>query len=87
VQEYQRFFNKHYNLVARLEERVTKHGNSSMTLTEEEMKMGLMDDEGINIMGLFSLAKRNPFLNSSRPVPEGKTQVNSKDQLSDEARV
>lgn len=34
IQEYSKFFNKHYNLVAQLEEKVTKHGHPNMLLNE-----------------------------------------------------
>jgi hypothetical protein len=66
VHEYSKFFNKHYNLVARLEERVTKHGHPNMFMDEEDLKLGYkLEDqvESVNMIQLFSLAKRNPFMN------------------------
>ena len=59
-----KFFNKHYNLVAQLEEKVTKHGHPNMLLNEQDLTLGLDFEhqlEGINMMQLFSLAKRNPI--------------------------
>lgn len=35
VFEYSKFFNKHYNLVARLEEKVTRHGHPSNMMDED----------------------------------------------------
>lgn len=66
VSEYSKFYNKHYDLVAQIEERVTKHGNASGT-----NQLGQDDDlgfqntleqqvDGINLMQLFSLAKKYP---------------------------
>ena len=63
--EYSKFHNKHYNIVARLEERVTKHGTSAGGLTEEEIKLASEegdDVETLNMLQLFSLAKRNPIM-------------------------
>lgn len=61
VYEFSKFTNKHYDLVANLEEKVTKHGHLNILLEEHEAEMG--DDpedhlEGINMLQLFSLAKR-----------------------------
>ena len=36
VYEFSKFFNKHYNLVANLEEKVTKHGHLNILLEEQE---------------------------------------------------
>jgi hypothetical protein len=63
IVEYSKFFNKHYNLVARLEEKVTRHGHPSNLLEGEDFEFGNdleAQIEGINMMQLFSLAKRNP---------------------------
>jgi len=35
VYEYSKFFNKHYNLVAKIEEKVTRHGNPSFTNADD----------------------------------------------------
>ena len=61
VYEYSKFFNKHYNLVANLEEKVTKHGHLNLLLEEQESNFGIDIEnqlEGINMLQLFSLAKR-----------------------------
>jgi hypothetical protein len=61
VYEFSRFTNKHYNLVANLEEKVTKHGHLNILLEEHEAELGNEPDdhlEGINMLQLFSLAKR-----------------------------
>ena len=61
VYEYSKFFNRHYNLVANLEEKVTKHGHLNLLLEEQENNFGAdIEDqlEGINMLQLFSLAKR-----------------------------
>ena len=34
VEEYSKFFNRHYDLVAQIEERVTKYGNAQCADTE-----------------------------------------------------
>jgi hypothetical protein len=50
--------------VAQLEEKVTKHGHPNMLLNEHDLTCGLDFEhqlEGINMMQLFSLAKRNPI--------------------------
>lgn len=39
VYEYSKFFNKHYNIVARLEEKVTKHGHPE-SLLEGDLDFG-----------------------------------------------
>ena len=59
--EYSKFFNKHYKLVARLEEKVTRHGHPS-SLLGDDLDFGTdleTQIEGINMINLFSLAKRN----------------------------
>jgi hypothetical protein len=58
IQEYSKFFNKHYSLVAQLEEKVTKHGHPNMLLNEHDIDFDTQI-EGINMMQLFSLAKRS----------------------------
>jgi hypothetical protein len=63
ISEYSKFFNKHYKLVARLEEKVTRHGHPSNLLDGEDLDFGAdlkAQIEGINMMQLFSLAKQNP---------------------------
>ena len=53
VQEYSKFFNRHYNLVAQLEEKVTKHGHPNMVLNEHDLTDDLDLEnqiEGINLM-------------------------------------
>ena len=62
ILEYSKFFNKHYKLVARLEEKVTRHGHPSNLLEGEDLDFGTdleTQIEGINMIQLFSLAKRN----------------------------
>ena len=61
VYEFSRFTNRHYDLVANLEEKVTKHGHLNILLEEQEAENGVdYEDhlEGINMLQLFSLAKR-----------------------------
>lgn len=52
VFEYSKFFNKHYNLVARLEEKVTRHGHPSNNMDEDiNFKKDLEQQiEGINMI-------------------------------------
>jgi hypothetical protein len=54
VFEYSKFFNKHYNLVARLEEKVTRHGHthpSNMMDEDMNFKKDLEQQiEGINMI-------------------------------------
>ena len=79
MQEHSKFFNKHYNLVARLEERVTKNGNSNMAMSVEEMNMGHVDNddvEAFNVMQLFSLAKKSPNPNSLQKLPQMQAENN-----------
>ena len=61
VHEYSRFQNKHYDLVSRLEEKVTKHGHPQGLLDDLQANMSqeLREIDGINIIQLFSLAKRS----------------------------
>ena len=50
--------------MAQLEEKVTKHGHPNMLLNEHDLTCGIDFEhqiEGINMMQLFSLAKRNPI--------------------------
>ena len=54
---YSRFHNRHYNLVARLDERVTKQNSGDGEELELAKDMG-EEFQGINIMQLFSLAKK-----------------------------
>jgi hypothetical protein len=63
VQLYSKFFNKHYKLVARLDEKVTRHGHPTNMLDENDLEFGNDFEgelDGINMIQLFSLAKRNP---------------------------
>ena len=40
IYEYSKFFNKHYNLVARLEEKVTRHGHPSNLMKGDDIDFG-----------------------------------------------
>lgn len=65
VFEFSKFFNRHYNLVARLEEKVTKHGHPNILVKDHDPNLVADIEEqveGINMIQLFSLAKRNPLL-------------------------
>lgn len=71
VYEYSKFFNKHYNLVSNLEEKVTKHGHLNLLLEEHENSLGedIEDQlEGINMLQLFSLAKRTVHVKSAHEI-------------------
>ena len=62
VYEFGKFFNKHYDLVSNLEEKVIKHGHLNLMLEEQENN--IIDSlEGINMLQLFSLAKRTTQVN------------------------
>lgn len=65
ILEYSRFYNDHYDLVNKIEESVTKHGNASgyaqCTQVQEDEFLKVVEESGvesINMMSLFSLAKR-----------------------------
>lgn len=68
VFEYSKFFNRHYNLVARIEEKVTSHGNANSAEDDVAFDKDLEQEiEGINMIQLFSLAKRTFTNQNSRP--------------------
>ena len=68
VDEFSKFYNNHYNLVARLEERVATHGlQSANILSEVELKMA--KTENVNISQLFSLAKKSNIKAKMNVVP------------------
>ena len=53
VYEFSRFYNKHYNLVANLEEKVAKHGQLNILLGENDAELGAEMEgqlEGINML-------------------------------------
>ena len=53
VFEYSKFFNRHYNLVARLEEKVTKHGHPNTMLKDHDSDLVAEIEEeveGINMI-------------------------------------
>ena len=57
--------------MAQLEEKVTKHGHPNMVLNEHDLNMEFDTQiEGINMMQLFSLAKRNPIQRSKESIKE-----------------
>ena len=64
VLEYAKFYNRHYDVVSELEEKVTKHGHPNMLINDNDVTDNLDIEnqiEGINLMQLFSLAKKSPI--------------------------
>jgi hypothetical protein len=69
VQEYARFSNANYDLVAKLEEKITKHGHLNAPVSAKDggedhliAQQIQTEVEGYNMMSLFSLAKVKPSL-------------------------
>ena len=71
VNQYSKFSNSHYELVSRVEEKVTKHGHPNCSAEAEDLNF-MMDleqqIEGVNTMQLFSLTKKIHYV-KKRPNP------------------
>lgn len=59
VKEYSKFFNKHYDIVAQIDERVINYNDIPHKRNNEDDQNNDADEsiEGINLRSLFSLAK------------------------------
>lgn len=70
MEEYSKFFNHHYELVAKIEERVTRYGTANCTdrdlgKGERAFQNSLAEQvDSINLMQLFSLAKKTNEMGS-----------------------
>ena len=69
VREYARFSNANYDLVAKLEEKITKHGHLNAPVSGKDgsddhliAQQIQTEVEGYNMLKLFSLAKVKPSL-------------------------
>lgn len=90
VYEFSRFNNRHYDLVANLEEKVTKHGHLNILLEEQEAENGAEPEdhlEGINMLQLFSLAKRTTPGKPVCPNAEGASQSQEKESTNENSAL
>ena len=60
IQEFSRFYDKNFDLITRLEENMTKHGQPIGFLEDKKSNLSqeLRELVGFNIVQLFTLAKR-----------------------------
>jgi len=59
VTEFSRFYNRNYEIVANLEEKLTKNSGLNQNQTEDKKILSEVEQnlEGYNMLSLFSLAK------------------------------
>lgn len=59
MREYSRFHNKHYELVVKIDEKVTKSGNGPPGVNKEDEFKAMIDElqDFINLKSMLSLAK------------------------------
>ena len=64
MREYSRFHNKHYELVTKIDEKVTKSGNTPPGVNKEDEFKDMIDElqDFINLKSMLSLAKHKNFL-------------------------